>query len=82
MTWFWIVTLTWPSPGGQKTNTASGTLTPDHVATLRTRSEAVPAVIGAARRGMGIPADVASATLFISIEPDALDATVPEAESR
>jgi hypothetical protein len=70
MTLFWIVTLTWPTSSGQATNTASGTLTPDQVASLRTRTAAVPAVVDAARRGMGIPDGQDAATLFVSIEPD------------
>jgi hypothetical protein len=80
MTLFWIVTLTWPDPSGQATNTASGTLTPEQVAALQTRTAAVPAVIDAARRGMGVPDGVASATLFLSIEPDALTASGAKAE--
>lgn len=76
MTLFWIVTLTWATPAGQATNTASGTLTPEQVAGLRTRSAAIPAVIDAGRRGMGVPDGTASATLFVLIEPDALAAEV------
>jgi hypothetical protein len=72
VTFFWIVTLTWAAPGGQATNTASGTLTPEQVTTLQTRTAAVPAVTDAARRGMGIPDEQVTSTLFISIEPDAL----------
>lgn len=77
MTLFWIVTLTWAIPSGQATSTASGTLTPEQVATLRTRTAAVPAVIDAARRGMGIPDGKTTTTLFISIEPDALAVALP-----
>jgi hypothetical protein len=72
MTLFWIVTLTWAAPGGQTTSTASGTLTPEQVAALRTRTAAVPVVTAAARRGMGIPDGLTAATLFLSIEPDVL----------
>jgi hypothetical protein len=75
MTMFWIVTLTWAAPDGQVTSTASGTLTPEKAATLKTRTAAVPAVIAAARRGMGIPDGQVAATLFVSIEPDALVAS-------
>jgi hypothetical protein len=69
---FWIVTLTWAAPGGQATSTASGTLTPEQAAALRTRTAAVPAVTDAARRGMGIPDGQVSTVLFVSIEPDDL----------
>jgi hypothetical protein len=74
---FWIVTLTWATPSGQATSSASGTLTTEQVAILRTRTAAVPAVVDAARRGMGIPDGQATTTLFISIEPDALAADLP-----
>jgi len=81
MKMFWIVTLTWPTPAGQATNTASGTLTPEQVATLKTRTAAVPAVVDAGRRGMGVPDGQATSTLFVSIEPDALVPAAREATS-
>jgi hypothetical protein len=74
MTLFWLVTLGWNDPRGQASCTASGTLSPDQAAALRTRTDAMPAIIDAGRRSMGIPDGVTATVLFISIEPDALPA--------
>jgi hypothetical protein len=82
MTLFWIVTLTWAAPSGQATCSAQGTLTPDQVAMLQTRTAAIPAVIDAGRRGMDIPDGQVATVLFVSIEPDALAApALVEAQS-
>jgi hypothetical protein len=77
MTWFWIITLTWGHPAGQATGTVAGTTTPEQSA-VRTRYAAYPIIIDAGRRGMGIPDGMDATVLFFSLEPDAMDAAVPE----
>jgi len=72
--WFWVVTLTWQDPAGPATATATGSLSPDQAAALRTRDAAYPAVVEAGRRGMSIPDGTPATVTFFSIEPDDLTA--------
>jgi hypothetical protein len=75
MTLCWIITLQWNSTRGTAFATRNGTLPVPGEG--MTRTDAYSAILTMVRHSIGPEASNA-ATLFFSLEPDALPAPVPE----